>query len=214
MKAPNTKVNILMTDDDNSEKDSTTYINIIAEQIRNNTLVQKHRLDNILSALDHIISTNEGSKQIHNSVKDFKKTEKISSNAKNLLQPRFRPTSEKPGRIPNLQFKKSTEEEMRNLLPDDSGSSQVSPVPVSLPRPSVAPYPPLRLVPQTTNTLPTQPPQQSVFSVGTGLGQPTWMRIPPFMLGRRIVTTINGKKQVIVFTNGGKRNDATEKDGE
>lgn len=43
-------------------------------------------------------------------------------------------------------------------------SSQDSKVPVSLPGPSVAPYPPLRLVPPTTNTLPTQPaPQQSVF---------------------------------------------------
>lgn len=117
-------------------------------------------------------------------------------------------------------------------------SSQDSTVPVSLPGPSVAPYPPLRLVPPTTNTLPTQPaPQQSVFryvlniictlptsesffkhnlfnyyiyilqsSVETGLGQPTWMRVPPSMLGRRIVTTINGKKQVIVFTREDQRN--------
>ncbi|XP_062612570.1 uncharacterized protein LOC134274312 [Saccostrea cucullata] len=119
------------------------------------------------------------------------------------LQPRFKQTSKKPGRIPNPHFKKPTDDEMRNLLPNDSGSSQVSSVPVSLPGPSVAPYPPLRLVPQTTNALPTQPPQQSVFSVGTGLGQPTWMRVPPSMIGRRIVTTINGRKQVIVFTNGG-----------
>ncbi|XP_062604686.1 uncharacterized protein LOC134266472 [Saccostrea cucullata] len=188
-------------------------LNIIAEQIRNNPSVQKHTLDNILCALDHIISANEGSNGIDSSLKDFKKTEKISSNAKNLLQPRFRPTSKKPGRIPKPHFKKPTDDEMRNLLPNDSGSSQVSSVPVSLPGPSVAPYPPLRLVPQTTNALPTQPPQQSVFSVGTGLGQPTWMRVPPSMIGRRIVTTINGKKQVIVFTNGG-GNDAAEKDGE
>uniref|UniRef100_A0A8W8JJF4 Uncharacterized protein n=1 Tax=Magallana gigas TaxID=29159 RepID=A0A8W8JJF4_MAGGI len=94
------------------------------------------------------------------------------------------------------------------------GSSQDSTVPVSLPGPSVAPYPPLRLVPPTTNTLPTQPaPQQSVFSVETGLGQPTWMRVPPSMLGRRIVTTINGKKQVIVFTREDQRNDPADKDG-
>lgn len=32
-------------------------------------------------------------------------------------------------------------------------SSQDSTVPVSLPGPSVAPYPPLRLVPPTTNTV-------------------------------------------------------------
>lgn len=116
-------------------------------------------------------------------------------------------------------------------------ASQDSTVPVSLPGPSVAPYPPLRLVPPTNNTLSTQPaPQQSVFryvsnfictlptsesffkhkflksytcilqsSVETGLGQPTWMRVPPSMLGRRIVT-INGKKQVIVFTREDQRN--------
>lgn len=43
-------------------------------------------------------------------------------------------------------------------------SSLDSTVPVSLPGPSVAPYPPLRLVPPTTNALPTHPaPQQSVF---------------------------------------------------
>nr|XP_022319349.1 uncharacterized protein LOC111122085 [Crassostrea virginica] len=103
---------------------------------------------------------------------------------------------------------------MRNLLPNNSGSSQDSTIPVSLPGPSVAPYPPLRLVPPTTNTLPVQSPHQSVFSVGTGVGQPTWMRVPPSLLGRRIVTTINGKEQVIVFTSGGdKRNDTADKDG-
>uniref|UniRef100_A0A8W8P215 Uncharacterized protein n=1 Tax=Magallana gigas TaxID=29159 RepID=A0A8W8P215_MAGGI len=43
--------------------------------------------------------------------------------------------------------------------------------------------------------------------------QPTWMRVPPSMLGRRIVTTINGKKQVIVFTREDQRNDPADKDG-
>lgn len=112
------------TDSSTSTRDCTELkikhieqkLNTIAEQIKNNPSVQKHRVDNILSALDHIIAANEGSNQIHNSMKDFKKTEKISSNAKNLLQPRFRPTVKKPGRIPKPRLRKPTEEEMRNLL--------------------------------------------------------------------------------------------------
>lgn len=59
------------TDSSTSTRDCTELkiqhieqkLNTIAEQIKNNPSVQKHRLDNILSALDHIIAANEGSNQ-------------------------------------------------------------------------------------------------------------------------------------------------------
>ena len=58
----------------------------ISDQVKNDISVQEHRLDSILSALDHIISANEGSSHILKNIKKFEKSEKISSNAKNILQ--------------------------------------------------------------------------------------------------------------------------------
>ncbi|XP_078310083.1 uncharacterized protein LOC144618198 [Crassostrea virginica] len=58
---------------------------------------------------------------------------------------------------------------------------------------SVAPYPPLRLVP-SRGQLPLHhenDDSQNVFSVGPdGLGQPSWMRIPPSMMGKKITIII------------------------
>ncbi|XP_056003263.1 uncharacterized protein LOC125662031 [Ostrea edulis] len=70
---------------------------------------------------------------------------------------------------------------------------------------SVAPYPPLRLVPpqQQPIQLPTNE-EQNLFAVGQGgLGQPSWMRIPPSMLGKRITVIQNGKPQQIIFSARG-----------
>ena len=67
-------------------------------QVTNSKNVQEHTLDNIISSLDHIISANDAFENLPSSLKEFKKTDKISSNAKNELQPRFKSTNQKPGR--------------------------------------------------------------------------------------------------------------------
>lgn len=70
-------------------------LKIIAEQVHNDNAVQDHRLDNIVLALNHIISGNEGCRKISQSFEKFSQSEKISSNANNIKQPRFRSTSKK-----------------------------------------------------------------------------------------------------------------------
>lgn len=44
----------------------------------------------------------------------------------------------------------------------------------------------------------------TVQSIGQyGLGQPSWMRIPPSMLGKRITVIKDGKPQQIIFSTNG-----------
>lgn len=42
------------------------------------------------------------------------------------------------------------------------------------------------------------------YSVGqAGIGQMSWMRIPPSMLGKRITITRNGRSEQVIFTTSG-----------
>ena len=82
-------------------------LNKIMSQVTNSQNVQEHRLDNIISSLDHIISANDAFENLPSSLKEFKKTDKISSNAKNELQPRFKSTNQKPGRKIKKTLKKA-----------------------------------------------------------------------------------------------------------
>lgn len=59
-------------------------LKVIEEQVQNDNAVQDHRLDNILLALNHIISGNEGCRKISQSFEKFSQSEKISSNANNI----------------------------------------------------------------------------------------------------------------------------------
>lgn len=116
-------------------------LKVIAEQVQNNNAVQDHRLDNILLALNHIISGNEGCRKISQSFEKFSQSEKISSNANNIKQPRFRSTSKKPGRKCKTVLRKPSEIEQKKLLNNfQQDKENISPVPN--PQPSVAPYPP------------------------------------------------------------------------
>ncbi|XP_062599776.1 uncharacterized protein LOC134261354 isoform X2 [Saccostrea cucullata] len=183
----------------------------IMSQIKNGPLVQQHRLNNIISALDCIISANDGCENLPNSLEEFTQTEKIASNANNVLQPRFRPTTKNPGRKRKDPLRKPSQQEKDNVLErlqqhnqqgqnsapsDEIGQDQRS-------GPSVAPYPPLRLV--HTNEPPVLPSQTQdpVINLNDPQGLPSWYRIPPSLYGRRItVVRSDGKKQSIIFTGG------------
>lgn len=182
-------------------------LKVIAEQVQNNNAVQDHRLDNILLALNHIISGNEGCRKISQSFEKFSQSEKISSNANNIKQPRFRSTSKKPGRKCKTVLRKPSEIEQKKLLNNfQQDKENISPVPN--PQPSVAPYPPLRLERQThpTLTLPvrTSEPLINVFQPDSLTSS---YRVPPSLYGRRITIVHNGKKQEIVFMPGNKNSD-------
>ncbi|XP_062602243.1 uncharacterized protein LOC134263901 [Saccostrea cucullata] len=137
-------------------------------------------------------------------------TERIAGNANNILQPRFHATQKKKGRPRKAPLKKPTEDDMKSFYrrsteelaattTTDTGTSHGS----------VAPNPPLRLVPPPERPIQlSNNEEQNLFSVGEGgLGQPSWMRIPPSMLGRRITVIQNGKPQQIIFTASGDHGD-------
>ena len=92
-------------------------LNKIMSQVTNSQNVQEHRLDNIISSLDHIISANDAFENLPSSLKEFKKTDKISSNAKNELQPRFKSTNQKPGRKIKKNSKKAISARKKSIAP-------------------------------------------------------------------------------------------------
>ncbi|XP_048735607.2 uncharacterized protein LOC125651055 [Ostrea edulis] len=198
-------------------------LNKIMSQIKNSPRVQEYRLDNIVTALDHIISANDGCENLPNSLKGFKRTEKISSNANNVLQPRFRSTAKNPGKKRRNPLRKpSLQEKEKVLLPSinqgieqgqRSGKNRVAESQESQRMgPSVAPYPPLRLVPPTEPpVLPLQP-QGPVINPTEPQGLPFWYRIPPSLYGRRVtIIQSDGRKQDVIFT-GGQNNNGTKDD--
>ncbi|XP_061184345.1 uncharacterized protein LOC133192343 [Saccostrea echinata] len=173
-------------------KEIQDKLKIISDQVQNDKSVQDHRLDNVLLALNHIISANEGCKKISRSFLQFSKTEKITSNAINEKQPRFRRTEKTAGRKRKAPLRKPSEGEKIKLLENlqqnqdfegensisdmqNSDSDQTSSrdneqganLQTSELGPSVAPYPPLRLVhPSQPANLPIQTtePLFNVFS--------------------------------------------------
>ncbi|KAK3106408.1 hypothetical protein FSP39_019389 [Pinctada imbricata] len=133
----------------------------------------------------------------------LKQTEKVPGNANNIIQPRFHKTDKKKGRPRKTPLRKPTEQEKEQLLAYEDPSENVDDTPQAV-GPSVAPYPPLRLVQRSTplNAIPSTP-EQPLFQVNGELGVPSWMRIPPSMIGSRVtVTTNTGKKQVLLFSRG------------
>ena len=102
------------SDEQCSTRDSTTRkmnqiqnrLKKISEQVKNDTSVQEHRLDSILSALDHIISTNESSSLALSTIKKLKKSDKKSSNAEQVLQRGVRPAVKKSYKSSKTTFRK------------------------------------------------------------------------------------------------------------
>eukprot|EP00105_Crassostrea_gigas_P017587 XP_011435421.1 PREDICTED: uncharacterized protein LOC105333903 [Crassostrea gigas] len=133
-------------------------------------------------------------------------TERIAGNANNILQPRFHKTEKKRGRPTKTQLKRPTEEDMKKLLRNEGETpTQTEGAAAGPSHGYVAPYPPLRLVhPQGQPLQVSRSDEQNVFSIGQGgLGQPSWMRIPPSMLGKWITVVKDGKPQQIIFSING-----------
>lgn len=180
-------------------------LNEIMSQVNNSPLVQQHRLDNIITALDHIISANNGCEKLPNSLKEFKKTEKMSSVAKNVLQPRFRSTNKNPGRKTKKPLSKPSQQEKDQLKGKINQEMEQEPSDSQGQRsgPSVAPYPPLRLVPTTEPTVLQPQSQGPIINPTTAQGLPSWFRIPPSLYNKKItIKQSDGKTQDIVFTGG------------
>lgn len=180
-------------------------LNEIMSQVNNSPLVQQHRLDNIITALDHIISANNGCEKLPNSLKEFKKTEKMSSVAKNVLQPRFRSTNKNPGRKTKKPLSKPSQQEKDQLIGKINQEMEQEPSDSQGQRsgPSVAPYPPLRLVPTTEPTVLQPQSQGPIINPTTAQGLPSWFRIPPSLYNKKItIKQSDGKTQDIVFTGG------------
>ena len=175
----------------------------------------------MLLALNHIISANEGCKKISRSFLQFSETEKITSNAINEKQPRFRRTEKTAGRKRKAPLRKPSEGEKIKLLENlqqnrknegensvtnsqNSNSDQTSgrdnePGTTSELGPSVAPYPPLRLVrPSQPANVPIQT-TEPLLNVFQQQGLPSSYRIPPSLYGRRITVIQNNRKQDIIF---------------
>lgn len=188
-------------------------LNKIMSQIKNSPRVQEYRLDNIVTALDHIIASNDGCENLPDSLKELKRTEKISSNANNVLQPRFRSTAKNPGKKRRNPLRKPSQQEKDKVLQNinqglqqgqGSGQTQVDESQESQRTgPSVAPYPPLRLVPPTEPPVLSPQPQGPIINPNEPQGLPSWYRIPPSLYGRRItIIQSDGRKQEVIFTGG------------
>ncbi|XP_062596991.1 uncharacterized protein LOC134258447 isoform X1 [Saccostrea cucullata] len=170
-----------------------------------NPKVREMRFQTILQTFQAIAAGNDACINLSEDTGKLKETEKISGNANNIIQPRFHSTEKKKGRPKKAPLRKPTEEEKERLLNHQDLPQPPSEAPVNTPLPSVAPYPPLRLVrpaPSTSTQLPTTP-EQPLFEVNGQMGLQPWMRVPPSLMGRRIkVKTKDGKTQVLIFTKG------------
>ncbi|XP_062596992.1 uncharacterized protein LOC134258447 isoform X2 [Saccostrea cucullata] len=205
-----------MTDQDSSQSQNapvdpeTQYRQIkkLMQQINSqleNPKVREMRFQTILQTFQAIAAGNDACINLSEDTGKLKETEKISGNANNIIQPRFHSTEKKKGRPKKAPLRKPTEEEKERLLNHQDLPQPPSEAPVNTPLPSVAPYPPLRLVrpaPSTSTQLPTTP-EQPLFEVNGQMGLQPWMRVPPSLMGRRIkVKTKDGKTQVLIFTKG------------
>ena len=76
--------------------------------------VRRLRLDQIITGLRNIVSANQGCDLLEEaSVAPFIKTEKIHSQANNVLQHRFRPTAKAPGKKPKTKLKAPSEDKKK-----------------------------------------------------------------------------------------------------
>ncbi|XP_065925822.1 uncharacterized protein [Magallana gigas] len=178
----------------------------LGHQVKNPQVI-KYRLSTIIKSLESLISGNKACMTIQdeNPMK-LNPTERIAGNANNILQPRFHKTEKKRGRPRKTPLKRPTEEDMKKLLRNEGETpTQTEGAAAGPSHGSVAPYPPLRLVhPQGQPLQVSRSDEQNVFSIGQGgLGQPSWMRIPPSMLGKRITVVKDGKPQQIIFSING-----------
>ncbi|XP_061198270.1 uncharacterized protein LOC133206326 isoform X2 [Saccostrea echinata] len=206
-----------MTDQDSSQSQNTpvdpetqyNQIKKLMQQIDSqleHPKIREMRFQTILQTFQAIAAGNDACINLSEDTGKLKETEKVSGNANNILQPRFHTTEKKKGRPKKVPLRKPTEEEKEHLLshqdmPQPPLEETVAPVHTL---PSVAPYPPLRLVrtPSTSTQLPSTP-EQPLFEVNGQLGLQPWMRVPPSLIGRRIkVKTKDGKTQVLIFTKG------------
>nr|XP_034330576.1 uncharacterized protein LOC117690445 [Crassostrea gigas]XP_034331595.1 uncharacterized protein LOC117690879 [Crassostrea gigas] len=180
-----------------------TLIKQIEEQL-SHPKVRGIRLPNIIQSLQTIKAGNEACINLADDLGGLKETEKISGNANNILQPRFHGTNKKKGRPKKVPLRKPSKEEKEQLLKDQNLPEVIPERRDMQNAPTVAPYPPLRLVPSSSSTDPlSREPEQSLFEVDGRIGLQSWMRVPPPLIGRRItITTKDGKKQVLMFSNG------------
>ncbi|XP_055997744.1 uncharacterized protein LOC125646320 [Ostrea edulis] len=140
----------------------------MSQQVTNRQ-VKQYRLTTIIKSLESLISGNKACMTLQNDTsRKLKVTEKIAGNANNILQPRFHSTDKKKGRPRKTPLKRPTEEDIKNLLEQEGHtnppSAEVATAETS--HGSVAPYPPLRLVPprQQPIQLPTNE-EQNLFAV-------------------------------------------------
>ncbi|XP_062604065.1 uncharacterized protein LOC134265856, partial [Saccostrea cucullata] len=191
-------------------------LNELGDQVKH-PQVKKYRLSTIIKSLESLISGNKACMSFQDDIPagELAATERIAGNANNILQPRFHATQKKKGRPRKAPLKKPTEDDMKRLLQDQeqpgrSTEESTATTTTDTSHGSVAPYPPLRLVPPPERPIQlSNNEEQNLFSVGEGgLGQPSWMRIPPSMLGRRITVIQNGKPQQIIFTASGDHGDS------
>ena len=87
----------------------------IKDQI-NEPNVKKLRLKTVLAELRNIVAGNEAVMNINNNCDSFTVTERISGNANNEKQPRFRSTKKKSGRPKKTPIRKPTNEEKQQIL--------------------------------------------------------------------------------------------------
>lgn len=179
----------------------------LGHQVKNPQVI-KYRLSTIIKSLESLISGNKACMTIQDE-KPMKlnPTERIAGNANNILQPRFHKTEKKRRRPRKIPLKRPTEEDMKKLLRNEGETlaTQTEEAAAGPSHGSAAPYPSLRLVhPQGQPLQVSRSDEQNVFSIGQyGLGQPSWMRIPPSMLGKRITVIKDGKPQQIIFSTNG-----------
>ena len=147
-----------------------------------------------------VAAGNEACINLQGDMGKLTETEKVPGNANNILQPRFHSTEKKKGRPRKTPLRKPTEEEMKQLLQTPTESSAVNNRTPQPSLPSVAPYPPLRLVHGSSDLSQLNRTNDQPFNEQFQL-QP-WLRVPPTMIGRRVILTKDGKKQVVIFGNG------------
>lgn len=140
-----------------------TLIKQIEEQL-SHPKVRGIRLPNIIQSLQTIKAGNEACINLADDLGGLKETEKISGNANNILQPRFHGTNKKKGRPKKVPLRKPSKEEKEQLLKDQNLPEVIPERRDMQNAPTVAPYPPLRLVPSSSSTDPlSREPEQSLF---------------------------------------------------